>query len=132
MHTDSETDSVDIEAIMQQIRQQILEKKQAAGGDDVPRIPVQGERLPPAFYEHLYYAGMAYDQIGVKMNVTTVSLPVVGKLIETVRTKIHELVLYYLNQTAAQQIKVNHHLLQALSILSEELERERETEVQTE
>ena len=124
MMREEPTETVDIEAIMQQIRQQILVKKQAEGGEDAPHIPVKGKRLPPEFYEHLYHAGMAYDQIGVKMNVTRVPIPIVGKLLEAVRTKIHELVLYYLNQTAAQQIKVNHHLLQALSILSEELENE--------
>ncbi len=127
MDKQSEPDEkIDIEAIMQQIRQQILETKQAAGHETAPSIPVQGKRLPAEFYEHLYYAGMTYDQIGVKMNVTAVPIPIIGKVIEAVRTKIHELVLFYLNQTAAQQIKVNHHLLQALSILSEQLEEEAE------
>lgn len=119
-------DKIDIELIMQQIRQQILEAKQATGDTPTAAIPVQGKRLPPEFYEHLYDAGMAYDQIGVKMNVTAVPIPIIGKLIEEIRTKIHELVLFYLNQMAAQQIKVNHHLLQALTILSAQLEEENE------
>lgn len=125
--TETDETQVDIEAIMQEIRQRILAKKGERGAA-VPHILVQGKRLPAEFYEHLYYAGMAYDQIDPKMNVTTVNIPIVGRLIEMVRTKLHELVLYYINQSAVQQIKVNHHLLQALSILSEELEEERDRE----
>lgn len=111
---------VDIELIMQEIRQKILAEKGA--NSDAPAIPINGDRFPREFYEHLYHAGLAYDQIGVKMLVTPVNIPIVGKLIERFRTALHTLVLYYVNQVTAQQTKVNYHLLQAISIVSQELE----------
>lgn len=117
-----EAETINIEEIMQKIRQEILAKKGAAAGSANPIVPVEGKRFPPEFYEHLYHAGMAYDQIGVKMFVSPVKVPVFGRIVEWLRSKLHELVLYYVNQVAAEQIKVNHHLLQAISILSQELE----------
>lgn len=124
MTTDEATPQVDIETIMQEIRRQILadRARQTPGGQAI--VPVAGKRLPPEFYEHLYQAELAHDQIGVKMLVTPVNIPVVGKLIEALRRKVHELVLFYVNQVADQQIAVNRHLLHALSILSRELEAE--------
>jgi hypothetical protein len=117
-------DPINIEEIMQHIRQQILAEKNAGAGNKEHTIPVSGECFPPEFYEHLYHAGMAYDQIGVKMHVTPVDIPLIGRLLEWLRGKLHELVLYYVNQVAAQQIKVNYHLLQALSIMSQEFEKQ--------
>lgn len=123
--TDERSETVNIEAIMQQIRRQILAQK-GGPAEAEPIVPVEGKRFPPEFYEHLYHAGMAYDRIGVKMNVTPVNIPLIGKWIERIRSKLHELVLYYVNQVAAEQISVNHHLLQAISILSREFEQENE------
>jgi len=36
------------------------------------------------------------------------------------------LVLFYVNQMAAKQINVNHHLLRAVNILAEEIEKMQE------
>ena len=113
------SEEINIEAIMQEIRQKILtEKNQQSGGKSA--VPVSGDKYPPEFYEHLYHASMAHDQIGVKMNVQPVNLPVVGRLLTRVKTALHTLILYYVNQVATDQMKVNHHLLQAISILARE------------
>lgn len=117
---------VDIEEIMREIRRQILEKKAATAPAGALSMPTGGKRLPPEFYEHLYQAGLAYDQIGARMLVTPMRIPIIGRILVWVRTKLHELVLYYVNQLAAEQIKVNTHLLQALSSLSQALENEAE------
>lgn len=122
MEMDPNEEAVDIEKIMRQIREQILSNKSSLQRDGKPIVPAGGERFPPEFYEQLYYAGLAYDQVGVKMHVTKLPIPVVGSLLAWLRGKVHQLVLYYVNQVAAQQIKVNTHLLQAVSILSKELE----------
>ena len=115
---------IDIEEIMQKLRQQILaEKGKTHSGQ--PSVRVHGKRFPPEFYEHLYQAGLAYDQIGVKMHVTKLPIPIIGRIIETARAKLHELVLFYLNQLSAEQIKVNYHLLQAVSILSQTIEEKK-------
>jgi hypothetical protein len=114
---------VEVEQIMQEIRTHILAKKAAGteAGDFV--IPAGGERLPKEFYDHLYHAALAYDQIGVKLNVTQVNVPLFGRMIEWARTKVHQLVLFYVNQLAVQQTKYNYHLLQAVSLLSQEVEQ---------
>lgn len=113
---------VNIEEIMQQIRSQILARKTAVSGQDTPIVNIEGKRFPPEFYEHLYQAGLTYDQVGVQMNLTPIDVPIIGSFLQKVRYKIHELVIFYVNQVAANQIRVNTHLLRALSLLSEELE----------
>ena len=53
---------VDVEAIMQEIRAEILAQR-AGGSGAEPIVATGGERFSPAFYEHLYQAGLVYDQI---------------------------------------------------------------------
>ena len=118
------TEEINIEEIMQQIRKQILARKTAVSGNTSPIVNIEGKRLPPEFYEHLYQAGLTYDQVGVQMNLTPITTPLIGSFLQTLRQKIHELVLFYVNQVAANQIRVNTHLLRSLSILSEYLENE--------
>jgi hypothetical protein len=122
--------NINVDEIMQQIRAEILAQRAGQAGRD-PIVSAQGKRFSPEFYEHLYQAGLAYDQIKPPMLVTKVHIPIVGGLIEKLRTKLHELVLFYVNQVAVQQIQVNTHLLKALDVLSAELAQEaeaRETE----
>ena len=124
MTTDKATPEaeVNIEEIMQQIREQVLAKRAALWPDAGPPIRARGKRLPPEFYEHLYQAGLAYDEIKIGSLVRDSRIPIVGSLLHWLRSRMHELVIFYVNQFAARQIAVNRHLLQALSILSDELE----------
>lgn len=118
---------VNIEEIMQQIRSQILAQK-TAGSSNIPLIKIDGKHLPSEFYEHLYQAGLAYDQIDIQMNLTPISIPIIGPILQNIRQKIHELVLFYVNQVAINQIRVNTHLLRSLSILGEEMEKAEQRE----
>lgn len=115
---------VNIEEIMQEIRQLVLAKKDLARPDKMPFVKVTGRRLSPAFYEHLYQTSLIYNEMGVKLHVTKVNVPLIGPLLEKARTKFHELALYYVNQLAAEQIQFNTHILQAVSLLAQELEEE--------
>ncbi|MCP4423781.1 MAG: hypothetical protein GY803_04750 [Chloroflexi bacterium] len=115
---------VNIEEIMRDIRADILAKRAAVGSGGEPLVPTSGKRLPPEFYEHMYQAALAYENVGVKMHVTKVNIPLLGGIIEWLRGKMHELTLYYVNQVASQQTEVNYHLLRALAIASQELETE--------
>ena len=117
-------DEVNIEEIMQKIRQQILAKKASTSADGEPVVQIGGRRFSPEFYDHLYQAGLSYDKIFVQVHVSKNSIPILGPIVEKIRQKIHELVVYYVNQVAANQIRVNHHLLRALSILNEELDKD--------
>jgi len=115
---------VNVEAIMQQIRQQIIAKRAAVGpgaagsGD----LVVTGKRFPPEFYEHLYQARLALDDYQVPVFVSKSGVPVIGSLFVWLRTKFHELVTYYVNQSAARQVSAINHLLQALSMMGQDLE----------
>ena len=131
-HTDTpsadqtDTAEVDIEEIMREIRQQILAKKEAVGSAKRTPIPISGERLPPAFYDHLYQAGLIYDEVDVKLYVTKTNVPLVGPLLDKLRYKVHELVLFYVNRMAAEQMQFNEQILHAVSLLAQEMESEGE------
>lgn len=115
---------VNIEEIMQEIRQHILAKKDAPNQSGSTIVPLAGKRLPPEFFEHLYQANLVFDQIGIKMLVTKTNVPIIGWLLDKLRVKIHELMLFYVNQLAEQQIQFNTHMLQAMSLLTQNLEEE--------
>lgn len=119
---ETQAEDVDIEAIMQQIRVQILARKEATTSGSASPLKISGKRFPPEFYEHLYQAGLAYDEVQVDMYVSKSSLPILGPAVEWLRSKLHELVLYYVNQLAAKQITFNTHMLRAVSVMAEELE----------
>ncbi len=116
--------NINIEDIMQEIRQQILAKKDILHQDRTPIVPISGKRLPPDFYEHLYQASLIYDDLAIKIHVTPVNVPLIGRFLEKLRAKLHELTLFYVNKLAAQQIQFNTHILQAVSLLAQELEEE--------
>ena len=124
----SETDEViDIELIMQEIREQIMAQQATLEPAGVMALNISGKRLPPDFYEHLYQAGLAYNKIDTRLQARRSRVPIIGPLLDRMRNMLHQLVIYYVNQVAAEQIVVNTHLLQALSILSEALEEEAES-----
>lgn len=113
---------VNIETIMQQIRQQIIAKRAAAAPGGEAEIMVSGKRFPPAFYEHLYQARMAIEESTVPVFVSKSTVPLIGGLIDRVRAAFHQLVVYYVNQSAARQVAATNHLLKALDQLARELE----------
>ena len=118
---------INVEAIMQQIRQQIIAKRAATGpaaGDG--EIVVTGKRFPPEFYEHIYQARLALDEVEGPVFVSKSGVPLIGGLIVWLRTKFHELVIYYVNQSAARQTSASEHLLRALSLMGQELEETQE------
>ena len=71
-------DNVNIEAIMQEIRQQVLERKLPSQAN----MPIKGESLPPEFYEHLYKAILAQNELGVKIQIVKSDVPIFGGLID--------------------------------------------------
>jgi hypothetical protein len=118
-----EMPAVDIEAIMREVRAEILAKKSARIQNSPLAAGVGGRRFQPAFYDHLYQAGLTFDVSLVELHVTKIPIPIIGPLVERLRRKFHELVLFYVNRLAAEQADVNESLLNALSIMSQELEQ---------
>ncbi len=117
-----ETNEVNIEEIMQEIRQQILDRKLPGEVN----LPMSGGKLPPDFYEHLYQANLTQSQLGVKVHVVESSVPLIGGLIDRFRAAFHQLVIYYINQVAEQQAEINGHLLGALTELGTYLEAQQD------
>ena len=116
---------VNLEAVMQSIREHVLAKESAVlAGEPSAKLP--GKVLPSEFYEHLYQASRAYDQIYTQLDLGPANVPIMGGIFQSVRRKLHELVLFYVNEMAAKQINVNHHLLRAVNILAEEIEKMQE------
>lgn len=115
--------NVDIEGIMREVRAEVLAKKSARIKNSPLASGVGGRRFPPAFYDHLYQAGLTFDVSTVERHVTKIPIPIIGPIIEKLRQKFHELVLFYVNKLASEQAEVNEHLLSAVSILSQELEQ---------
>ncbi len=119
--------AVNVEEIMQQIRQQIIAKRAAVGQvASSGEIAVTGKRFPPEFYEHLYQARLALDEVHVPVFVSKSGVPIIGGLLVWLRTKLHELVSYYVNESAERQVSASEHLLRALSLLGQELEETEE------
>jgi len=114
------TDEVNIEEIMQDIRRQILSKKRIGKAD----IPLAGKRFSQEFYEELYLAGLMQSESGVMVHITKSPVPILGSLIDMVRGKFHQLVIFYIEKVVLNQTAVNDHLLAAISLLSQELEEE--------
>ncbi len=113
---------VNIEQIMQEIRQQIVARRAALYPDSGIDIAVTGQRFSPEFYESLYQARLALDDYRIPVLVSKSTTPLIGGLIDWVRGKFHELVSYYVNQSAARQVAAANHLLRAVSLLAEELD----------
>ena len=120
----ADDDFIDIEEIMREIREKILAQQAALEGTGSSPLRIKGERLPPAYYEHLYEAGLAYRKIATQVNVQKSGLPLLGPLLDRLRLLLHQLIVYYVNQVATRQADVNSHLLQALNELGDALEAE--------
>ena len=114
---------VDVEAVMRQIRAYIIAHRRTAGSAENIEMPAFDGRLDPAIYEQLYHATMVHDQISLSIHVVPSRTPIVGRFIDLARYKVHELVLYYVNQLAQKQMMFNRHLLGAVNGLVQEIER---------
>lgn len=124
MEMEENSEEVDIEAIMQEIRRQILSQRRIGKEE----VPVTGRRFSPAFYEQLYQAALMQSETGVTMHVTRSKIPLLGALVDKARVVVHQLVLFYVEKVVERQNAVNEHLLQALMLLSQELEAEEDVD----
>jgi hypothetical protein len=107
--------SVNIEAIMQDVREEILSRTLPGQA----RQMATTRTLAPDFYEHLYRAGLAQSELVVKPPIITSTTPLVGALLDRFRRQFHQLVSYYFDHIALQQREINHHILQALRTLDQ-------------
>ncbi|MDS4058617.1 MAG: hypothetical protein RKP73_08595 [Candidatus Contendobacter sp.] len=112
----STTDTVNIEHVMQEVRREILDRK-LPGQVRLPPASAGNQR--PEYYEELFRAALAQSRVEIDLLVTPSRVPIVGPLIDLLRGKFHELVVFYINRSTMNQAKVNSHILAALSILGQ-------------
>jgi hypothetical protein len=111
---DSADQPVDIEHVMQEVRREILDRK-LPGQVRLPAAADSNQR--PEYYEELFRAALAQSRLEVDLLVTPTRVPLIGPIVDALRRKFHELVVFYINRSSMNQAKVNHHVLAALSIL---------------
>lgn len=113
---------VDVEEIMRKIRAHIAERK-LAGGDERSPVPRFQGGFSLDLYDHLFEAIGEKEGAYATLNVTQSPIPIFGRMLDALRRKVHELVVFYVNQGATRQVLFNDHLVRAVSTLVEELEK---------
>ncbi len=113
---------LDVEEIMRRIRAHI-----AARGGIVEHVEVTGGpqpdgRLARSLAGALADASQAAGHVAVEMNVTRTPTPVLGPILDGLRTKAHQLVIFYVNQMAARQMAFNAQVMRTLTALIQELD----------
>lgn len=114
---------VDVEDIMRRIRAYIARRKLMGGDEESGTAPRFRGGFSPILYDHLFTAIGEKEGAYATLNVTQSPIPLFGRLLDTVRRKVHELVVFYVNQSAARQVAFNDHLVRAFGALVEELEK---------
>ena len=118
---------VSVEEIMRQIKAHIAQQKVQALGMDV----VFEGTFSQSMYDELIAASEENENPYVELQVTSTSIPVLGRLIDRFRRSLHELVLFYMHQSTSRQVALNKHLLIAFATLVRDLEKQ-ETQQQAE
>ena len=109
---------VDVMSIMAEIQRQIELRRDA---QPTPKIPLVRGPLPSEFYEALNLAEQSNDDLQPKILLTESTTPLIGGLVQLFRKKFHQLVIFYVNQLAANQIRFNAHILRSITLLGEEV-----------
>jgi len=127
-----EAPDVDAEAIMQEIRARLRARRAEAKArgldfeayaDGLYPLPADAI-LSRELYEAVRLVGLGYDKVNVDLALTETRLPVLGRVVHRVRAALHDLVLFYVNQLAARQIRFNEQTARALVAMQRDLEAE--------
>lgn len=127
-----ESDVLDTEAIMQEIRARLRARREEARarGLDWQAYADGLYPLPPEavlsrdLHEAVRHLSLEFDRVTVEMVLTETRLPLIGGLVQRVRGALHELVLFYVNRLAARQTRVNYQASRAMTMLVRDLEAE--------
>lgn len=70
---------------------------------------------------HLHMLNRVVDVVESEPHLapsSATALPIVGRLWGAIRGQMHQLVLFYVNRSVNQQLRVNHHLVEMVNHLS--------------
>ena len=112
--------NIEVEKIIGDIRHQILKNNEKNSGR-LSALKVNGDYFSAEFYENLYQASVSQQQL--HLQVTQTNIPLIGGLIDRLRTMIHQVILFYLNQVLAEQARVNQLNSQLINELGLEIEK---------
>ncbi|MFK7803868.1 MAG: hypothetical protein AB8G95_19705 [Anaerolineae bacterium] len=119
MTTQQQTE-IEVEKIIGDIRKQILANNDK-NSSRMSRLKVNGDYFSADFYENLYQASVSQQQL--HLQVTKTDIPLIGGLIDRLRTMVHQVILFYLNQVLSEQARVNQLNSQLINELGIEIEK---------
>ena len=129
----NEEAEVNVEDIMSRIRSYISERRtqQDLESSLANGISFQGN-LSSEIYESLAKATRANKNAGLSLDVRSSSWPIVGPVVDSLRRSIHQLVLFYVNKSIANQVSINADVLKALGWLVADVEKQQAAQAQIE
>ena len=128
-----QTPEINAEAIMRQIRENLRSRRQEAEARGFEFDSLAAGEYPRRFDDDLYreirQVSASVARLGVSPSISAKgAVPILSSLFRRVRIVLHQLVIYYVNQLAAQQNRHNRQVLRVLMELVRELERESHSE----
>lgn len=109
---------IEVDKIIGEIRNQILSQQFKETGHDVQ---LAGNYFSADFYERLYQASVSQQELVLQTAKSNV--PLIGGLIDRLRTMVHQVILFYLNQFVAEQARINQLTVSLIKEMSQEIER---------
>lgn len=122
-----QTDPIQIDKIIQGIRQQIVKTQQNRSQANID-IDFDDDRQSPHFYEALYQAWLLHNEMDIQVNVMPSTIPLIGGLITMMRSLVHNVVIFYVQQLLVQQKAINEQFLVALSELGQDVSPENDAD----
>jgi hypothetical protein len=119
-----QTPEINAEAIMRQIRENLRSRRQEAEARGFEFDSLAAGEYPRRFDDDLY---REIRRVSPSISAKG-AVPILSSLFRRVRIVLHQLVIYYVNQLAAQQNRHNRQVLRVLMELVRELERESHSE----
>ena len=104
---------VDVESVMQQIRQYLAQTQGTQATQSVERP--QAIMLDREVYDELYEANQEFDKGHVTPYLTPTHIPLIGGVWQRFRSQLHSLVVFYVNRAADAQIRFNSHVIRVLN-----------------
>ncbi len=121
---------IDAEEIMRRIREHIRARRIQAQAQGIDFESLVNGTHPQRFGEDLYremrQVNASASQMGVMVSLVKPQrqIPILSPLLQRIRQAAHQLVVYYVNQLAAQQNHHNRQIVNVLMHLALGLERE--------
>ncbi len=90
--------------------------------DSAGDVPIDATLVHHIEYVNKLYAQFELDAVLTESPATRV--PVLGKLWGMIRGQAHSLIIFYVNRVVNHQVEVNRHLVNALTLMTREQQRQ--------